>query len=286
MSGLRILISGGGIAGPAVAYFLAKGGASVTVIERASRPRPSGQNIDIRGSAIQVIQAMNLEEDIRARHTTEDGIAFVDKNNKVVANFAADKTGATETFTAEFEITRSQLAKLFYEKTRDTVDFVFGDYVTKLEEKGDKVEVTLAKRGVKEYDIVIGADGLGSKTRSMVFPDFKREWFKQTGVWMSFFTIPKTSTDSKTARWYTATGKKALALRPDDEGNARALLSFVSSAPELDEVVKKSHADQKALLRKLYEGAGWETDRILAGMDSSEDFYMVNFSLSPFMVNI
>ena len=77
----RILISGAGVAGPVLAFWLTRYGFSVTLIERAPQPRTVGQTIDIRGWGMEVIRKMGLEEEIRKRTTHEEGLYFVDSNN-------------------------------------------------------------------------------------------------------------------------------------------------------------------------------------------------------------
>ncbi|MCJ1325994.1 hypothetical protein MMC10_002657 [Thelotrema lepadinum] len=279
MSPLRVLIVGGGIAGPVAAFFLSKDGAAdVTIVERASSLRTAGQNIDIRGTAADVIRAMGLEEEIRAKHSTEEGVSWVDAQNRSFVDFAANQS--QRSFTADIEIVRSQLCRILYDATKDKVKYVFGEYVTAINQVGSdngKAQVTLAKGGLQEYDIVIAADGLASKTRALMFPeDNTKDWVKPTGLYMSFFTIPKGETDTTWRRWYVASGSRGIMVRPDDTGTTRALLGTMAPDPRLEEVLRKPISEQRALLRDIFAGAGWETERILAGMDESSDFYMAS----------
>ena len=280
MSPLRVLIVGGGIAGPVAAYFLSKGGADVTIIERASLLRTAGQNIDIRGAAEDVIRAMGLEDEIRAKHSTEEGVSWVDAQNRSYVDLAANRTDKQWSATADIEIVRSQLCRILYDATKDKVKYVFGEHVTAINQIGgdqEKAQVTLAKGGVQEYDVVIAADGLGSKTRALMFPDENSEdWVKPTGLYMSFFTIPKGETDTNWRRWYVSSGSRGIMVRPDDTGTTRALLGTMAPDPRLEEVLRKSTSEQKALLRDIFADAGWETERVLAGMDESADFYYVS----------
>jgi 2-polyprenyl-6-methoxyphenol hydroxylase-like FAD-dependent oxidoreductase len=75
---LKVLISGAGIAGPCLVFWLAKTGlhTSITIVERSTSPRVTGQAIDVRGSAVEIIKQMKLEEAVRSRHTTEEGAIF------------------------------------------------------------------------------------------------------------------------------------------------------------------------------------------------------------------
>jgi 2-polyprenyl-6-methoxyphenol hydroxylase-like FAD-dependent oxidoreductase len=111
---LKVLIAGAGIAGPCLAYWLAKTrlDISITIIERSPSPRVTGQSIDIRGPAVEIIKAMKLEEAVHSRHTTEEGTRFVNSSGKGFAQF-----NAGDSFTAEYEILRADLSRLFLEAT-------------------------------------------------------------------------------------------------------------------------------------------------------------------------
>lgn len=85
---LKVLVSGAGIAGPCFAYWLAKTrlDVSITILERSPTPRATGQSIDIRGPAIEIVKAMKLEEPLRSRHTTEEGTTFLNSSGKILLN--------------------------------------------------------------------------------------------------------------------------------------------------------------------------------------------------------
>jgi 2-polyprenyl-6-methoxyphenol hydroxylase-like FAD-dependent oxidoreductase len=111
---LKVLISGAGIAGSCLAFWLGKIrlDISITIIERSPSPRVTGQSIDIRGPAIEIIKKMKLEEAIRSRGTTEEGTTFLNSSGKMFAQFDAG-----DSFTAEYEILRADLVGLFLEAT-------------------------------------------------------------------------------------------------------------------------------------------------------------------------
>lgn len=87
---------------------------------------------------------------------------------------------------------------------------------------------------------------------------------------IAYFTIPRTADDDRMWRWFNAPGKRSVSLRPDQHGTTRAILSLSKKAEgEQDWDI----ARQKALLHERFADAGWETPRVLAGMDSTDDFY-------------
>jgi len=112
MSKPSVLISGAGIAGSACAFFLSRAGFHTTAVEPPPELRKSGQQIDIRGAALQIVSRMGLEETVRSKTAKEAGLAFVDTNGKRLAEFPVDEKGGMS-FTCDIEIVRAELAKIF-----------------------------------------------------------------------------------------------------------------------------------------------------------------------------
>lgn len=243
----------------------------VTVMERAPELRKAGQQIDIRGPGVQVIKRMGTEEAIRAATTKEKGLAFVTSNGKTVAKFPVDEKSGMS-FSCDIEILRERLVKVFYDATKKETDteYIFGDHVTALEQDKEKVTVTLASGAVRSFDLVIGADGMGSKIRRLVFLD--QNALKSLGQYTSFFTIPFLASDGELAKWYNAPGGRSIVLRPDNAGCTRSYLSIISPKPA--GYASMSIPEQKTMYRELFKDAGWEILRVLDGMDTSDDFYM------------
>ncbi|EOD44991.1 putative monooxygenase fad-binding protein [Neofusicoccum parvum UCRNP2] len=132
-----VLITGAGIAGPVLAFWLQRAGFTVTVVERSAVPRTTGQQIDVRGAALSIVGRMGLEGAVRARTVKEQGIAAVDGAGRRVAEFAARADGSG--FTADVEILRGELAAVVYEATRERVEYVWGECVAGVEEVEDGV---------------------------------------------------------------------------------------------------------------------------------------------------
>ena len=270
MSKYTVLVSGGGIAGPVAGFWLARAGMKVTIVERAPEPRSAGQGIDIRGAALEVVKRMGLEELIRSRTTNEKGLAFVDKNGKAFAEFPVDGVNG-QSFTSDIEILRGELSKIFLNASKDKVEYIFDDSITSIDDDGGKVNVSFAKGAKQAFDIVIGADGMRSKTRRLAFPH-EPDPMKSLGQYTSFFAIPRIDSDTDWARWYNAPGGRGIIMRPDNNGSTRVYLSIMSTEPAGYENLDIT--GQKRIYHRLFADAGWEVPRMLAGMDHADDFYM------------
>ena len=265
MSHKKILISGASIAGPTLAYWLNRFGFEVTIVERAESLRLGGQNVDIKGAAQKIAQWMGIEEEIRAADTGELGVRFVDENDVVKA---ALPKGESNLGTSELEIFRGDLVKILYKHTEDKVEYLFGNQITALNEKDDTVSVTFQNGEIRDFDLVICADGIRSRTRQLIFGD--EPFVRPVGLYVSYFTIPRGPSDSRWARWYNATNSRVIVMRPDNEGTTRASFSFMSEPMGYE---KLSLEEQKQLLRDKFSDAGWEAKRVLAAMEENSDLY-------------
>ncbi len=269
MSDIRVLVTGASIAGPALAHWLRRRGAEVTVVEQAPGLRPGGQAVDARGVAKEIIRRMGLDAEVRAVCTDTAGAYTVDADGKVLETFRAEDNDG-DGYISEIEVLRGDFSQVLYDDTRDGVDYVFGDRIAELTQHTDGVDVTFAGGDRRRFDLVIGADGLHSSLRAMAFGP-REQFVRHLGLVLAFFTVPN---EFGLDRWlldYQEAGRWA-GLRPvPDATRAIAMLSF--PAPDFD-VDHRDVEAQKRLLREQMAGFGWETERILAHLDDTPDFYL------------
>src|SRR4051812_4675402 len=271
MSGTRVLVAGASIAGPALAHWLHRRGAEVTVVERAPELRPGGQAVDARGVAKEVIRRMGLDAPVRAARTETAGAYTVDVDGNVLETFRADDDGG-DGFIADIEILRGDLSQVLYDDTRDGVEYVFGDRIAELTQDADGVDVVFAGGSRRRFDLVVGADGLHSELRAMVFGPHER-FLRHLGHVLAFCGVPN---EFGLDRWLLEyqdqeSGRSAL-LRPvQDATRAMAMFCFASADFAVDH---RDVAAQKVLLRERMAGLGWLTPDILAHLDDTADFYL------------
>src|SRR3954452_7977801 len=188
MSGTRVLVSGASIAGPALAHWLRRRGAEVTVVERAPELRPGGQAVDDRGVAKEVIRRMGLDAAGRAARTDTAGAHTVDVDGNVLETYSADDDGG-DGYISEIEILRGDLSQVLHDDTRDGVEYIFGDRIAGLTQDADGVDVTFAGGDRRRFDLVIGADGLHSALRARVFGPHER-FVHHLGLVLAFYSVP------------------------------------------------------------------------------------------------
>ena len=263
----RVLVTGGSVAANTLAWWMAEGGFGVTVVEKAPEFREGGQSIDVRGAGRKVLERMGVQQKVADSGTGETGWTFVNEKGEQVAAFELADIGANGP-TAELEILRGDLAGILYEKVGPRVDYRFGDAIAAVEQDADAAHVRFESGREEDYALVLVAEGVGSSTREQVFPDENEpRWMDMT---LGFFTIPKGETDGSDSRWYNAPGGRSVFLRPDRYGTTRAVLTLKAEAHKTPDL---SEAEQKAWLHETFADAGWETSRVLDGLDVADDLY-------------
>jgi 2-polyprenyl-6-methoxyphenol hydroxylase-like FAD-dependent oxidoreductase len=265
MKNQRILISGAGVAGPSLAYWLAYYGYTPTIVERAPAVRQGGQAVDFRGPAhLGVLEQMNILDEIR-RHASPGGaVAFVDRLGRGIATMAAEMASG------DVEILRGELGGILYAATRENTEYLFGDWITAIEQTSEAVRVTFARNAAREFDLVIGADGLHSTVRSLAF-GAEAQFVRYLGYHVAIASVEKShgSVAGTDGGWlYSEPGRTAGVVRA---GNAaRAIFYFASPPLQYD---RHDAEQQKRLVADTFAGVGWETPRLVSAMRSSTDFY-------------
>lgn len=275
---MRVLVSGAGVAGPTLAWFLARAGVQVTVVEKSTSLLPHGQNIDIKGSSIAIMNKMGLMDEIRRFNTTEEGTKFIDPSGRPFAPFPV-KEGYMGSLSSEFEILRADLAKVLYNATKDhsSIQYLFGITVKSVISNNDEgVKVELSNGEVHDFGLLVAADGQWSKLRKQCF-DADHVKVVSQGMYAVYYTIPRQPSDDNWWNVYVASRSRIITVRPDPYGTIRAMFTHVprSEAQEKawQEAARSSRAAQEKLLKKEFADAGWQAQRLLDSMGQADDFY-------------
>jgi 2-polyprenyl-6-methoxyphenol hydroxylase-like FAD-dependent oxidoreductase len=263
MRGTTVLISGASVAGPTLAYWLARRGAAVTVVEQAPALRTGGHGVDFRGAQMELLDRMGITDAVRARQTGMGTQTFVDGAGRAIVEMPS------LFFSGEVEIARGDLAEVLYERTRDDVEYVFGDTVTALTDTGDGVDVRFRTSPPRRFDLVVGADGMHSAVRRLVWGEESR-FATFRGYYAAGFDAPNVLGLDHAGLIYNEPGR---AVSVDSGRDPSAMhVGFIFKADRLD-YDRHDPAQLRAILRSRFAGAGWEAPRLLAELDRAPDLY-------------
>jgi 2-polyprenyl-6-methoxyphenol hydroxylase-like FAD-dependent oxidoreductase len=269
-----VLISGAGVAGPALAFWLERCGIEPVLIETAPTLRTDGYMIDFWGVGYDVAEIMGLLPQLKRLSYDMSEVRFVDDAGRTAGGFSADLLRSA-VGGRYFSIPRSDLAGEIYRSLEGRVETIFGDSITSIEQDDAAVRVTFHHAAPRQVDLVIGADGLHSRVRQLVFGP-EADFEKYLGYYVASFTVEGyPHRDEGDFVSYGVPGRQIAryALR----GNRTAF--FFNWAE--DRKLPFDHRDvvaQKELLAQRFGGAGWETDAILAMLPSCSDLYFDSVS--------
>lgn len=281
MPAMKILITGAGIAGTALAFWLSKLGHNVTVIERASALRTSGLQVDLRGPGIQVLRRMKLEETFRQHAVAEQGLQLVDRKGRRWGYFGANRSGkGLQSFTTDFEIMRGDLCRMLVGACGNRARFAFGVHAVKVTEVDEGVDVVFSDGVADRFDLVVGADGVGSRMRRMMLGagDGSEEnpGYHSIGVYAGYCTIPQEVQEGEeyNATAFIAPGNRGIMIRRHDPHRVQA---YVFCNPRSSERLLNSTRgdieEEKRALAEVFRNAGWKCEEILQALVESDDFY-------------
>jgi len=264
---MRVLISGAGIAGPTLAYWLAHYGLEATVVEKAPELRTGGYIIDFWGAGLEIADRMGLLPEIRNKGYVVREVRVVDQNGRNVAGFRADSLEQV-TKGRYVSLPRGDLAASIFGKIEGRVKAIFGDSVNRIEQREKAVHVTFERGTARDFDLVVGADGLHSQIRELVFGAEGR-FEKYLGYKVAAFETEGYRPREELAYvMYTEVGQQVarFAMR----GN-RTMFLFTFAD---EDIASPGDVEaQKSLLRKRFENSGWECPQILDALDASADLY-------------
>lgn len=280
MTSMKILISGAGIGGNALAFWLSKLGHDVTIIERFPSLRATGLQVDLRGHGIEVMRRMGLEQAFRAKMAPEQGMQVVDKTGRRRAFFPVHKAGeGLQNFTSEFEIMRGDLCQLIYDATKNQAQYLFGMSIDGFEDKDNAVHVNFTNGKTAKFDLLVGADGQRSSTRRKMFEAGVAEasYHPLKDEYMAYFAIPKPmkAGEEYIATTYMAPGKKGIMTRRHSQDELQVYLGCTTKSAKFKESHQTGDVQAlKAAWADMFKGAGWQSDEIVkALMHPNTDFY-------------
>ena len=275
MENRDVLVVGASVAGPTLAYWLRRYGFNPTVVERTPSLRAGlgGHAVDLFGPAVDVAERMGVLQQVMDARTRTEVLSFLRPGKSPVdVNMDRLIAGVSD---RHVEVMCGELASILYEAARSDVQYVFGDTVRTLNETPDAVEVTFERSAPRRFGLVVGADGLHSIVRRLVFGD-EGQFLHYIGGYLAVFTVPNYLHLDGRMALHTTPGKVVGMYPVRQTGEARAGFLFRRAQPFVYD--HRDKEQQKALLRQTYAGEGWEAPRLLAEMDAAEDLYFDSIS--------
>lgn len=264
---MRVLISGAGIAGPTLAYWLHRYGLEPTIVERSRQLRRGGYIIDFWGVGFDIAERMGLLPDIRREGYLVREVRVVGRNGDRVAGFPVDSIARIANG-RYISIPRGELAALIYRTIEGSVETIFSDSIASIDETVSRVRVTFDSGTVRDFDLVIGADGLHSRVREVAFgPEIKFEHYLGYKV-AAFEASGYHFREELVYVMHTEVGQQVgrFTLRGD-----RTLFFFIFA--ETSRSTPDDIGSQKRLLRQRFGDSGWECPQILNALDSAKELY-------------
>lgn len=266
---MNIAISGAGIAGPTLAYWLMRAGHCPTLIEKAPHLRTRGYLIDFWGHGYTIAERMGILPAVCEAGYAVEEVSFVDGRGNKVGGFDADLfRSATEGRSTSLQ--RSDLAAALYVALGSEVEALFGTTIASLDEHGSGVRVGLSNGDERDFDLVIGADGLHSTVRALAFGEEER-FARDLGYHVAAFdVVGYTPRDELTYVGHAEPGREI--ARFAERGN-RTLFLAVFSDRWMVGAEPQTAEDRKRTLMLAFSGMGWEWPRIAECLAATEDIY-------------
>ncbi|WP_437637229.1 FAD-dependent monooxygenase [Sorangium sp. So ce854] len=273
----RVLVSGASITGLTLACWLARHGFAVTVVERAPHLRPGGHALDVRGPALEVAERMGILATLRDRSTRLTGISVVDAAGQEIFRSTESTLTGGRLDSPDVEILRDDLCHVLHEAVGPRVEYLFADSITSLTQDESGVDVTFVAAAPRRFELVVGADGLGSGVRRIAFgPD--EQFIRPFGdMYVATFGMPNFLGLERWQVMYQQPGSVgALVMGLRKDLNARTYLGF--NAPGGIEHDLRDVDAQKRLLAGRAAGAGWVIPQIVDHMLRATDFHFYSLS--------
>jgi 2-polyprenyl-6-methoxyphenol hydroxylase-like FAD-dependent oxidoreductase len=249
---------------------MSRSGHDVLLVEEAPRLRTAGYVIDFWGIGYDIAEQMGIIDDIRALGYQVREVRYVDRAGRQKGGFDVDVFDRMTNgrFTS---VRRSDISATIYRAIEGKVEAIFGDSVASIDDEGDRVRVCFDHTAEREVDLVVGADGLHSRVRRLVFGP-ESEFETSLGYHVAAFEAdgygPR---DELVFISQNLPGRQISRFSMRDD---RTLFLFVFR----DEFMGPSHEEPKSLLRRVFRDAGWEWPQIEAELVRATDIYFDSVS--------
>ncbi|MGR6320337.1 FAD-dependent monooxygenase [Micromonospora soli] len=264
MTSKTVLISGAGVGGPTLAYWLARNGFAPTIVERAAGHRSSGNPVDVRGPAFPIAEKMGLLPRLRAAATATTGLAFVDAQGRRKSRVDLSVNRATEV-----EVPRADLAAIITDAVAGSAEFIYGDSISTLTQDGGGVDVTFERGAPRRFDLVIGADGQHSMVRRLAWGP-ETDFVRHRGLYVATLPVERELNPTTDVLLYGMPGRLASVHPVRGDGGIAAFIWRSQPVPGYD---YRHTAQHKRIIEQAYAGGGWIVPELIKRVRDAGDLY-------------
>lgn len=268
MTARHVLISGAGIAGTTLAYWLVRRGFAVTLVELGSGTRSSGAPVDVRAQALTIVADMGALPQLRAAATRARRTMIVNQRGVAIAQLATQNSITRDHAEAEVEVARPDLARTLLDTVADNVQISYRDAIASLEQDASGVDVTFESGLERRFDLVVGADGTHSRTRRLIFGDESR-FTRHLGLYFASLPVPTLPDAPVDVQHYNVPGR-SVTIHP---ASGTPLAAFILRSPALRNFDHRDLDQHRKLITQTYSGDQWRTPELLEYVRTAPDIY-------------
>ena len=266
---MRVLISGGGIAGLTLAYWLHHYDIPAVVIERATEMRREGYAIDFLGTGYAVAERMGLIDRLTAQQIPFEALLYVNKDGKPVARLDAALI-RNITDGKYMGLMHATLEEVLYKALAGQVEVRFGCSLTHLVSGPEAVIATFNDGTTESFDLLIGADGVHSTTRALVFGP-EDPFSRYLGYTIAYYSLADRYDIAPTHTFQMYVEPKRMTAAYCTPQAGELLIFFMYQAPQQEQVPRPQRLER---LREVFAGMGWLAEQFLADLSPSQRVFM------------
>jgi len=253
-----VLVSGAGIAGCTLAYWLVRSGTRVTVVERSAEQRSSGAPVDVRGPAADIADRMGITRELQQARTDVAGMRFVTAQGAPAARVDLAALRRSEGGSRDVELARGALAAILANASRSDAEFIYDDHVQSLAQDAGGVDVELARGGRRRFDLVVGADGLHSGIRRLTFGP-ESDFVRHAGLYVATVAPSRDFETGRDIAMCNAPGR-SVTIHPGQKKPIAAFIFWHDTIRDFDHRDRHQH---EQILARVYAGDGWHVPALL-----------------------
>lgn len=216
---------------------------------------------------------MGLLDTVRGRLVDEAGVAFLDARGRPRATLMANTSGrGRQSLTSEYEIMRGDLVRILHEATGNDVEYVYGTSVDGFDQDEHEVVAHCSDGSSETYDLLVAADGQGSRLRRAILPDGTDPYWR-VGIHMAYWFVPRIASDSNVRDTCMVPGGRQIMRRSHNPTETQVYFVLREDSAQASAIHREPVEKQQEFWASRFRDAGWQTERFVEGMRTSPFFY-------------